>query len=114
MNPRCRFRRKLKIILFCKSGHCRCGKKPLTRAAAPIRVAAQEMSLVPFVRLWIWLSAFASLAGWALSAVGQLNRAGYSAFFVAEAVIFFLWRRKAEQPTTNIQHPTSKGIAPSD
>ena len=108
MNPRCRFRRKLKIILFYSE------KKLLTRAAAPIRVAAQEMSLVPFVRLWIWLSAFASLAGWALSAAGQLNRAGYSAFFAAVVVIIFLWRRKAKQPTFNIQQPTSKGIAPSD
>ena len=35
------------------------------------------MTFVPLVRLWIWVSAFASAAGWTLSAAGQLNRAGY-------------------------------------
>ena len=45
------------------------------------------------VKLWIWLSALASLAGWSLSAIGQLNRAGYALFFLAAAVIFFAWHR---------------------
>ncbi len=35
------------------------------------------MSFVPLVRLWLWVSAFASAAGWTLSAFGQLNRTGY-------------------------------------
>jgi hypothetical protein len=47
------------------------------------------MTFVPLVRLWLWVSAFASAAGWTLSAAGQLNRAGY---FVAFAVfVIFLW-----------------------
>jgi hypothetical protein len=35
------------------------------------------MSLLPAVKLWLWLSVLASLAGWGLSLVGQLNRLGY-------------------------------------
>ena len=35
------------------------------------------MSALPLVRIWLVVSAFASVAGWMLSAVGQLNRAGY-------------------------------------
>lgn len=35
------------------------------------------MSFLPAVKFWIWLSVFASFAGWALSLIGQLNRVGY-------------------------------------
>src|ERR1051326_8177379 len=35
------------------------------------------MSFLPAVKFWIWLSVLASVAGWALSAIGMLNRAGY-------------------------------------
>jgi hypothetical protein len=49
--------------------------------------------MLPCVRLWLWISAFASLAGWGLSAAGQLNRAGYAAAFAAFAVIAFVFRR---------------------
>jgi hypothetical protein len=35
------------------------------------------MSFLPLVRIWIWISVFASFAGWGLSALGQLNRGGY-------------------------------------
>ncbi len=51
------------------------------------------MTFLPFVRLWVWYSAFACLAGWGLSALGQLNRAGYAVAFVLFA-IFAWWRRK--------------------
>jgi hypothetical protein len=47
------------------------------------------MSFVPLVRLWLWISAFASAAGWMLSACGQLNRPGYGIFFIA--FIVFVW-----------------------
>ena len=40
------------------------------------------MSFLPLVRLWLWVSAFASAAGWTLSACGQLNRAGYGIAFI--------------------------------
>ncbi|MEJ0090296.1 MAG: hypothetical protein WDM80_11210 [Limisphaerales bacterium] len=51
------------------------------------------MSFVPFVRLWLWVSAFAVAAGWTLSALGQLNRAGYVVFFIA-FIIFVLLGHK--------------------
>lgn len=35
------------------------------------------MSFLPAVKLWLWISVLASLAGWSLSLVGQLNRLGY-------------------------------------
>ena len=43
------------------------------------------MSFLPLVRLWLWISALASVAGWILSALGQLNRPGYAAFFAVFA-----------------------------
>jgi hypothetical protein len=45
-------------------------------------------------KLWIWLSVLASLAGWSLSAIGELNRAGYAVFFGLAAVILFFVRSK--------------------
>jgi hypothetical protein len=51
------------------------------------------MSFVPLVRLWLWVCAFASAAGWTLSACEQLNRAGYAVCFIA-FIIFVLIRRK--------------------
>ena len=51
------------------------------------------MSFSPLVQLWIWYSAFAALAGWGLSAVGQLNRAGYAVAFVIFAFFVFSRRR---------------------
>jgi hypothetical protein len=51
------------------------------------------MSFVPLVRLWIWISVFASAAGWTLSAFGQLNRTGYGICFIA-FVIFLIAGRK--------------------
>lgn len=41
--------------------------------------------------VWIWLCAGLNLAGWALSAVGQLNAAGYLVVLVIGAVAFFAW-----------------------
>ncbi len=51
------------------------------------------MPVQPLVQLWIWISAFATLAGWTLSAFGQLNRTGYTVAFVAFAFFLFLvWK----------------------
>ena len=63
--------------------------------------------MVPFVRLWLWISAFASLAGWGLSAAGELNRKGYAAAFAAAAVAVFFLLRWKKHSTFNIQHRTS-------
>ncbi|HEY2328810.1 MAG TPA: hypothetical protein VGI63_03235 [Verrucomicrobiae bacterium] len=49
--------------------------------------------MTPLVRLWILISAFASLAGWTLSALGQLNRPGYAVCFGVFAVFVFLRRK---------------------
>ena len=51
------------------------------------------------VRLWLWISATASLAGWSLSAIGQLNCAGYAIFFALATGAFFLCRQSIEFPS---------------
>src|SRR5689334_13393091 len=51
------------------------------------------MSFLPLVRLWIWLSVFATAAGWMLSALGQLNRAGYGIFFCFSALVLWFGRK---------------------
>ncbi len=52
------------------------------------------MSFLPLVRLWLWISVLASVAGWTLSALGQLNRPGYAVFFAAFAVLFLVFRKE--------------------
>ena len=47
------------------------------------------MSSLPLVRIWIWVSVFASVAGWLLSAFGQLNQIGYAVF--CGVVFVALW-----------------------
>ncbi len=54
------------------------------------------MSFIPFVRLWLWVSAFAVAAGWTLSALGQLNRAGYAVFFIAFIIFVLLGRKRLD------------------
>jgi hypothetical protein len=51
------------------------------------------MPVQPFVQLWIWISMFATLAGWILSAFGQLNRGGYAVAFVLFAIFIFTARK---------------------
>jgi hypothetical protein len=52
------------------------------------------MLIIPLVRLWLWVSAFAVAAGWILSALGQLNRPGYTIFFAVFAVFLFFFRKE--------------------
>jgi hypothetical protein len=52
------------------------------------------MSLIVLVRLWLWISAFATAAGWLLSSVGQLNRSGYTVLFVVFGAFVFLLRKE--------------------
>jgi hypothetical protein len=47
-----------------------------------------------FVRLWLWVSVFASAAGWTLSACGQLSRAGYGIAFAVFVIFLFVRRKK--------------------
>src|ERR1700734_132031 len=52
------------------------------------------MSFVPLVRIWLWVSAFASAAGWTLSAFGQLNRTGYGNAFIVFGIFLFIGRKE--------------------
>jgi hypothetical protein len=45
------------------------------------------------VKLWIWLSALASVAGWILSALGRLNKTGYVIFAVVVGATVFLFQK---------------------
>ena len=51
---------------------------------------------MPFAKLWIWVSVLASLAGWSLSAIGQLNRPGYLVFLAFASILFFLYRKQLD------------------
>jgi hypothetical protein len=51
------------------------------------------MSFAPLVRLWLWISACATAAGWILSALGQLNRVGYAVFFLVFIVFVVCFRQ---------------------
>ena len=52
------------------------------------------MSLLPLVRIWIWISVLATSAGWILSALGALNYAGYLIFFAVAAVVYLFGRKR--------------------
>ncbi len=54
------------------------------------------MTFLPLVRLWLWISVLASVAGWSLSALGQLNRPGYVVFFAVFAAVVFICRKELE------------------
>lgn len=60
------------------------------------------VSFLRSTKLWIWVSVLASLAGWSLSALGQLNRVGYAVFFAVVAVIFFLGRKQLCWPAAGL------------
>src|SRR5438552_2163743 len=51
------------------------------------------MSFLPLVRLWLWISVLATVAGWTLSTLGELNRTGYAAFFCLAAFLIWFGRR---------------------
>ena len=61
-----------------------------------------KMSFLPLVRIWIWASVLASVAGWLLSALGQLNRVGYGIFITAAVIGLWLGRY-----TLNLMPPSS-------
>src|ERR1700690_1034342 len=50
------------------------------------------MSFMPLVRLWLWVSAFATAAGGILSALGQLNRFGYTILLAGFVFFVFFFR----------------------
>src|SRR6266446_1519491 len=52
------------------------------------------MSFLPLVKLWLWISVLATVAGWTLSALDELNRAGYAIFFCIAALLLWLGRKR--------------------
>jgi hypothetical protein len=44
--------------------------------------------------IWIWFCAYLNCAGWTLSALHQLNRAGYAVVFALGLAALLLWRKK--------------------
>src|SRR6266436_4893568 len=52
------------------------------------------MTFLPLVRIWVWVSALATLAGWSLSVLGYLNPAGYFAF-AGLAIVILIFSRKS-------------------
>ena len=54
------------------------------------------MSLLPLVRIWLWVSVGASAAGWLLSAGGALHRTGY--LILAGLGCVWFWRWMASRP----------------
>jgi hypothetical protein len=52
---------------------------------------------MPAIAIWIWCCAYLNLAGWTLSALHELNPAGYSiAMLIGFAALFF-WRKKTTE-----------------
>ena len=51
------------------------------------------MSFLPLVRLWLWVSTLATVAGWLLSALGELNRVGYLVVCAVVAIGLWLGRK---------------------
>lgn len=63
------------------------------------------------VKLWIIVSALASLAGWTLSALGKLSRTGYVVFAIlAVALAWFGRRRMAPAPPVPVSGSTLKKL----
>lgn len=61
------------------------------------------MSSVTAIKIWIWLSAYATAAGWILSAVGWLRLSGYS-LLAAITVGLWFWLQKRGQPQPTCGH----------
>jgi hypothetical protein len=58
-----------------------------------LEVIQKQMSFLPLIRIWIWVSVLASVAGWLLSALGQLNRVGYAVFGAVAVVCLWVGRK---------------------
>jgi hypothetical protein len=46
------------------------------------------------VAIWVWFCAYLNCAGWALSAIHELNAAGYAGALLVWFIVLFLWRKK--------------------
>ena len=52
------------------------------------------MSFLSLVKLWLWVSVLATVAGWTLSAFRALNKTGYAIFFCVAAVLIWFGRNR--------------------
>lgn len=68
------------------------------------------MSCLPAVKIWIWVSALATLAGWLLSLVGQLNRGGYIVFGVLVLLVIHQLRGHGYFKSDNRAVPRRKNL----
>jgi hypothetical protein len=60
--------------------------------------------MLNIVRAWILLSTLLVASGWILSALHQLNRAGYGIIFALAAITFIFWRQKTKwRPRKNFR-----------
>jgi len=49
------------------------------------------------VVIWVWCCAYLNCAGWALSALHELNAAGYTATLLAGFAALYIWRRQTSE-----------------
>src|SRR5213082_2015841 len=56
------------------------------------------MSFLPIAKLWLWISAFATVAGWLLSGIHQLNLVGYLVLAALAMVAVLVARRFSPPP----------------
>lgn len=63
-----------------------------TFRAPALAVTLHEM-FIRLVKIWICASAWASVAGWTLSAMGMLNKTGYVLFAFISVLLFYFGRR---------------------
>jgi F0F1-type ATP synthase assembly protein I len=54
--------------------------------------------MLKLVTLWVCLCAYLNCAGWALSAIHQLNAGGYAAVLAVGLMALILWQRKTRAP----------------
>jgi len=53
---------------------------------------------MPAITIWIWLCAYLNCAGWALSAIHQLNAGGYAVVMLAWFAALSVWWKKTPAP----------------
>src|SRR5208282_4451292 len=47
--------------------------------------------------IWIWCCAYLNCAGWTLSALHELNTAGYAIALLIGFTVLFVWRKKTSE-----------------
>ena len=62
------------------------------------------------VRIWILISTLLVSAGWGLSALHQLNRAGYTGVFLLCAAVWFWTRKRFRQPPGAVKASLRRGL----